>query len=383
MTKINWHFYRYFPSGLDVTDSVISFSYMQGRQNYLDSYNGGILSVTLNNQSNIAQYFTFNTVFVLSDDTVDAGEQLFWVQSVTFNDYPGNTGMSTITVQLADVLARNGRNVVSNVSLIQNNTVDSAFALWTTVPFQIGGVFGTGAGTSNARAITYSGSMLNYFNLITTTERGLVYFISGTAMIVPRKQIGRSQSNCTFTRNATSATAIAYHSWTHTRADLNFINNVTVNPIGLTPQSALNGTNFINIGNSEQSFTTVDATTTQALGLAQYLSVSQGDPATETFSVSFMDLPQNATVTKKFLSTFYGDSIDPAESANIRIWDLVSRVPGAGSDTTTQVAIEGISVSATPDRTEFTVYLSPLTFYQFFTLDSSTLGVLDTSRLGF
>jgi hypothetical protein len=26
--------------------------------------------------------------------------------------------------------------------------------------------------------------------------------------------------------------------------------------------------------------------------------------------------------------------------------------------------------------------LSPLTYYQFFTLDSSTLGILDTSRLG-
>jgi hypothetical protein len=30
----------------------------------------------------------------------------------------------------------------------------------------------------------------------------------------------------------------------------------------------------------------------------------------------------------------------------------------------------------------FTLFLSPLTYYQFFTLDSSTLGILDTSRLG-
>jgi hypothetical protein len=64
------------------------------------------------------------------------------------------------------------------------------------------------------------------------------------------------------------------------------------------------------------------------------------------------------------------------------VWDLVYRVPGAGSDSTIEVAIEGISVSATPDQTTFTVYFSPLTYYQFFTLDSSELGILDTSRLG-
>jgi hypothetical protein len=61
---------------------------------------------------------------------------------------------------------------------------------------------------------------------------------------------------------------------------------------------------------------------------------------------------------------------------------LTYRVPGAGSDTTVSVIVEGYNVSATPEQTTFTVYLSPLTYYQFFTLNSSTLGILDTSRLG-
>jgi hypothetical protein len=65
-----------------------------------------------------------------------------------------------------------------------------------------------------------------------------------------------------------------------------------------------------------------------------------------------------------------------------RLWSLVYRVPGAGSDTTILVAIEGVSINATTDRTTFTVYFSPATYYQFFTLDSSELGILDTSRLG-
>jgi hypothetical protein len=122
---------------------------------------------------------------------------------------------------------------------------------------------------------------------------------------------------------------------------------------------------------------TVDATTTQALGLAQWLSSSQSDPDAQKWSISFQDIPQNATALGRFLVSFYG-----LLGYENRVWNLVYRVPGAGSDTTVQVAIEGVSVNARPEQTLFTVYFSPLTYYQFFTLNSSTLGILDTSRLG-
>ncbi len=145
MTKINWSLIRYAPSSVDVTSSVLSFSYTQGRRNYLDSYSGGILNVTLNNQSNVAQYFGFNNIFTLSEP-VTGYECSFWVQNVVFNDYPGNTGMSTITVSLADVLARNGRNVVNNVSLTQKATLNQLEDLWRTSGYQIGDVANFGAG---------------------------------------------------------------------------------------------------------------------------------------------------------------------------------------------------------------------------------------------
>jgi hypothetical protein len=61
---------------------------------------------------------------------------------------------------------------------------------------------------------------------------------------------------------------------------------------------------------------------------------------------------------------------------------LTYRIPGAGSDTTAQVIVEGFNVSATPAQTTITAYLTPITYYQFFTLNSTTLGILDTSRLG-
>jgi hypothetical protein len=153
MPKIAWQFRRSVPSVVDLTDSVMSFSYNQGRQNYLDQYSGGTLSITLKNQTDNAQYFSFNSVWNLVDDTTNS-DQSFWCQNVQFNDYPGNTGLSTITVSLVDVLGRNGRNVVTNVVLPQAQTISQLETLWETVPYQIGDLQGDGAGVSTAAGIT-------------------------------------------------------------------------------------------------------------------------------------------------------------------------------------------------------------------------------------
>jgi hypothetical protein len=376
MTKIAWQIYRYAPSVVDVTSSVISFSYTQGRQNYLDQYSGGTLSVTLKNQTNIAQYFTFNSVWVLYDPVSEA-EQGFWCQDVAFNDYPGNTGLSTITVSLVDVLARNGRNVVSNVVLAQNATITQLQNLWRTAPYQIGDFQGSGGGSSTAAGITYSGSMLNYLNLIDQTEKGLLNYYSFETNMIPRNGVSSSVSGFSFTRNATSATAISYYAFGHDKAGLNFMNNVTTNPQGLASQTATNSASLTAYGNAQQSVTTVDATTAQALSLAEWLSQSQADPEAETWSLTFQDISQDDTIMIRFLET-----IMTTLGSGRRLWNLVYRVPGAGSDTTVLVAIEGVNMNATTDRTTFTVYFSPATYYQFFTLDSSELGILDTSRLG-
>lgn len=376
MTKIVWQLARSVPSVVDVTSSVLSFSYTQGRQNYLDQYSGGTLSVTLKNQANIAQYFTFNSVWILSDDT-STGDQYFWCQDVSFNDYPGNTGVSTITVSLVDVLARNGRNVVSNVVLAQDDTLDQLQTLWRTIPYQIGDVDGAGPGSSTAAAITYSGSMLNYFNLITSTEKGLVGFYGYSTFLVRRASVYLTDSTLSFTRNAASATAISYNSFGHDRAGLNFMNNVTVNPNGLASQTATNSASLTAYGNAAQSVSTVDATTTQAFGLASWLANSQSDPEAETWSLTFQDIPQTVAAQNVFLQVLYS-----VYGPLMRTWTLVYRVPGAASDTSVLVCIEGISISATADQTIFTVYFSPLTYYQFFTLDYTNFGILDTSRLG-
>jgi len=49
----------------DITSSILSASITQGREKYLDNYGGGSLSITINNNSNLANSFNLNNpIFV-------------------------------------------------------------------------------------------------------------------------------------------------------------------------------------------------------------------------------------------------------------------------------------------------------------------------------
>jgi len=126
-------------------------------------------------------------------------------------------------------------------------------------------------------------------------------------------------------------------------------------------------------GTSGYSLNTADIASFQATGLASWLSYVQGDPSLLRFEIDFDDATASSTAIYNFL---YGATNSTARSTSA-VW----RVPGAGSDTTTNIMFEGFSFNGTPSKTTYTAYFSSLSVYQYFILDSSTQGILDTSRL--
>jgi hypothetical protein len=122
------------------------------------------------------------------------------------------------------------------------------------------------------------------------------------------------------------------------------------------------------------NFESADFDSTQATNLASWISYTQGDPTTLRFEVDFDDATANTTAIRDFIlnyQTFH-------DSASVLTW----RVPGAGSDTATNVVAEGYSFSGVPEQTSYTFYFSPASFYDVFILDSNESGILNTSRLG-
>jgi hypothetical protein len=342
----------------------------------LNQYAGGILTVTLNNSTNIASNFVINEQWRLRGAGL-SGVQDFWLQGVTLNDYPGNTGLSTCTVQLGDVLARNGRNIVTNSIIPQTSTNEQIDYINTWNLPQQGSVLQVNSGASTASAITYTGSVLNYWNLCFSTERGVIGLISDYLLVNSRNSVAESVINFSFSRNSPNASVISYNEIERIKLNLNFYNQCTVTSTGVADQIMSNAASVALYGVNELSVTTVDFSASQAAGNASWIANSHSDPDAEYFRINVFDIPQNATALQGLLAAYNGST-----STTKKVWNLVYRVPGAGSDITVQVVIEGIGINATPERTDFDIYLSPLTLYQFFTLDSTTLGILDTSRLG-
>ena len=369
MPKVSWKLIQT-SSLLDVSSSILSLNYFQGRHNYLDNYPGGVLNVTLNNNTNIADSFVLNDIWELTASTY-TGAQRFWVQGVQLDDYPGGTGLSTVTVQLADMLARNGR-ILRNAAVInQSSTSAQATVVTTYYTPSSGNVSVVSAGSSTASATTYTGSVGNYLNYLFNTERGVIGFYQSSLLLNGRSNVASSTSTYTFSRNDSTATALMYNDITRYKANLNFFNSCTVSSAGLTDQTGTNADSITTYGLNAMTVTTVDYSEPQALGNAQWVANSQSDPLSQTFSVNIFDIPQTAAALQGLLTAFFG-----LNAAISKVWRLNYRVPGQTSDTTVDVVIEGIGINATPQQTDFQVFMSPLALYQYFTLDSSLLGIL-------
>lgn len=134
---------------------------------------------------------------------------------------------------------------------------------------------------------------------------------------------------------------------------------VYVQPEGLAAQDA---------GSGSRVYTTqtYHNTTAQADEWADYLltQLSSDEPTPSVLTTSTLRWSTVANISPKHLL--------PANEVKVRL-----------RSTTHDCIIEGGIVSATPEQTRFTLYLSDREVLNYLILDDATYGVLDTDRLGF
>lgn len=350
------------------TDQVLSISYMNGRTSYLDQFTGSIMSVTLKNQTNVAANFTFGSRVVLNDDLS------FIVTGISFQDYPGNTGLSTCTVHCTDYLQASGRTyggiiATPQLALQQLDTLYSGAGNTNIV---------RNGGTAVAAYTSFTGLFLQQFQKIMTLEAsGAVQLSDNNVYVSGREQDNGLYFRTTFTRATSTGSNVSYAAIRRLRADEQFANSVTVQSTSNPTVTASNTTSISQYGYYNTGVSIIDANTTaETTGLAQWLANSRSNPAMESFEIDVVDTSQTQNALDRILNVWSDDT------AQAKVHDLVYRVPGAGSDTTTTVFLEGTRLTVTPQQTRLTYYFSPMTLYQFFLLDNSTQGILDTSRLG-
>lgn len=378
MAKLTWTVNHTTVGGVttDITSKVLSANIVQGRTAYLDPYSGGNLTLTINNASNYASGIGYGSTIQITNNGAAEFNLTCWVQEVVYTDYPGGTGLNTATITAVDWVSRAGRVLANSFALIQGGTGYQLKQFESTaggpLPSDMA-VQATGLGQSTASAITYTGTVTNYLNLLQTTERGYVVLRGTTLVFVARDIVASYTPIATTLGRTTSTTQIAYQEFQRIQNGSQFINTATITSTGVADQTSTNTTSSSTYGPAFYSSQTVDYNATQAAGNASWVTNNFSDPATLRFECSFLDVAQNATALTSYMSQCWG--------TYNRAINLSYTVPGGGS-TTTAVVMEGLRVNITPEATEFALSFSPLQYYQFFTLDSATLGILDTSRLG-
>ena len=369
MTKQVWQVERF---STDVTNQIESLQYFTGRRTQFDSWSPGSLVFTIHNDNGEANGYDLNDKIILTAVGTSFYQWLY-VQEVLFDDRGGDGGGSSATIVCTDLLGRLGRISVFEEALATEGTLlqiqngfNSLMPTGTSIVLQVSD------GSSTARADTaYTGTGLNRLNLNMTTEQGWLAVTDVSIYLYGRADIDdTAPGTMTFARSASGSLQLGYSDIKRIALGSNYLNSCTAIPPTAAQQNATNATGVSTYGTYGAEFATVDNSTAQALSFAQWQVESRSDPDKLSFQISVSDLAND--LTDLFESIYGNEAVATVSYQN----------PGSPTNLTSEQIIQGWSMTVTPAKTDMEIFTSPLTYTNFFTLDSATFGVLDTSRLG-
>jgi hypothetical protein len=380
MSPENWKFYiEYWNPWPDIDNfeyvgKVFSFSGDVARKSYLDQYSGTTYQITVENNNDEAAQLVRGRYFSIFFEDLQyfiSGR----ISGITFQDAAGlDQGISTATITCSDPIAQMGKFTVNSFVFPQGTTGDQAILPSGTYNSSIIPSVAATDTSSIASTSTYSGTLLNKLNLLMNTEKGQMWPGGGTSLTFLGRAIVAQPSGISFVRNTTGVTGeIPYVQFNRIQLGDQFMNQVLVEPESVATQFGSSSASINAYGPSGYSISTLDYTTSQAAGLASWLAIMQGDPTDYRYEITVTDITADkADIEQLITNLTFGYSLVNVEWLK----------PGDVSETVVEAVVEGYSFNAIPGETQYTFYLSAATFYQYFILNSSTFGILDTSRLG-
>ena len=369
MTKQVWQVERF---STDVTNQIESLQYFTGRRTQFDSWSPGSLVFTIHNDNGEANGYDLNDKIILTASG-SGWYQWFYVQEVLFNDRGGDGGGSSATIVCTDLLGRLGRISVFEQSLPSAGTlaqIDTAFnSLMPTGTAIV--INGNGDSTAAADS-SYTGTALNRLNLNMTTEQGWLTLIENGLVLVSRTTLADlAPPVVTFARQTTvlDVYQMGYSDIKRIALGSNYLNDCTVTPPVAAQQNTSNASGVASYGTYGAEFSTVDNTGSQALSFAEWQVYSRSDPDELSFQITVSDTANDLV--------WLFDTIGSSEA----IVSVEYRNPGSPTDLVSLQIMQGWSMTVTPAKTDMEIFTSPLTYTNFFTLDSATFGILGGSAV--
>ncbi|CAB4145474.1 hypothetical protein UFOVP492_14 [uncultured Caudovirales phage] len=368
MTKLGWTFKNQDAASYDFTSSVQSFTYSQGRQSVLDNYVGGTCQITMRN--NAGQVAAASLAYRQKVYLRCNAQVVFkgWVAGITYIDTPGNANDATAVITLVDIWVIAGQQIAQNQVLVDNTyQVDEIDALL----FYAGNFSQFGASTSIRGSLDYDSDYASRLNQIVASDRGYFKAAFGNYQYVSLDSIWATVDASYSFSSVAGAAVVSYESFNRIQAVGNrtYVNQAFVTPESLATQSHSNDLSTT-VGPSAITVATLNTTANDGLNCAKWIANSMGDSLErQSYFITATDIAQQDSSILEF-ALVYGVN-----------FPLEYKPPG-GVSTTELTLTEGITVRGFIDRTEVDFYLSPYTYYNYFILNDTINGVLDSSRLG-
>jgi hypothetical protein len=327
--------------------------------------------LTIKNESNQADGYNLNDKIILTAVGTDF-YQWFYVQEVLFNDLGGDGAGSTATIICTDLLGRLGRIQVFEKAIATEETCNQLYTAFNSLlpPSTQFGLFGAGDSMA-ASDSSYTGTALNRLNLNMVTEQGWLSVTDYAIYLYSRSDVDDAAPGAiTFARTASGSYQLGYSDIKRIALGQNYLNTCTVTPPVVAAQNTSDSAGVATYGTYGAEFSTVDNSTSQALGFASWQVFSRDDPDVLSFQISLSDTANNLT---ELFNEIY---------TTVQLVTVSYKKPGSATPATSSQIIQGWSMSVTPSRTDVEVFTSPLTYTNFFILNSATFGILNTSRLG-
>lgn len=370
----------------DLTSLVQSINITRGRNRQLDQFNAGTATISFFNASRILDPLNTASIyypFVLPRCPVIINANGVPIYTGLITDWNLDYDMANKDIMYAScsdnftVLANQQLSAHTTTAELSSTRVSTVLA-YTEIAYQGATSIGTGSSTLGGTAASASFSiaqdtnLLNYLQLITTSEQGYLYMsANGTLTFKGRSSVLNPVASATFN---TTGTAIPYQTLINQFGDellYNFI--VTQSPAGAV-QSTSNAASIAQYQAQQYSILDLlNSTTAEVAALGNYLLGKYQNPVLRFTGLS-TQLAALSTANQNLLFSLDLTNVTTVEK------NFVTGTPLTDSQT---LIISGISHSITPGSHIVSFTFESTDGNQYLTLDNAIFGTLDNNLLSF
>jgi hypothetical protein len=364
----------------DLTSLVENVNITRGRNRQLDQFNSGTATVTFDNASRILDPLNTASVFypfVLPRCPIVItanGIPIYSGLVVDWNLDYDLANQDMMYARCADdftVLANQALNAFTPSAQLSGARV-SAVLDRPEINYQGARQIGTGSSNLGAYAVSAETNVLNYLQLVTTSEQGYLFISAdGTLTFKGRTEVLNQPADAVFTTNGAN---LPYQTLTNEFGDellYNYI--VTESPAG-GPFTASDAASQALYQSQQYSVTNLlNSSASEVEALGQYLLGKYKDPVLRFTGLSNQLAALSAADQDACLN------LDLTEIASI----TKTFVQGSPASVTQTVIVSGISHNITPQSHIIAYSFESTDGNQYLTLDNAIFGALDQNLLAF